>query len=295
MEPKSSTPKVRQVLPVRNPHRTRKGECSFHLWILICYIFQMSGLKQLESLVREERVSGAERQRRVMMIAEQVFVTSPFLREANFSRFHPDDLKLLFELYDETFFRGLLHGSLDPRQISFRLSKRMTRAGGKTTRWTYSQRQTPARYEIAVSTPLLFQSFQDPEHKVRVTGLECDSRLDGLMRVMEHEIVHLIEMLVWTDSSCSLHRFQNIAARLFGHTDHRHELLTPRDVAVVKYGIRTGSRVCFDYEGNRLEGIVNRVTKRATVLVAHPGGERYSDGVRYLKFYIPVQQLEPVE
>ena len=67
-----------------------------------------------------------------------------------------------------------------------------------------------------------------------------------------------------------------------------------RDAAVVNYGIKTGSRVRFDFEGNTLEGIVNRVTKRATVLVAHPEGERYSDGVRYVKFYIPVSALEPI-
>ena len=200
----------------------------------------------------------------------------------------------LFELYDELYFGSLLCQCVDRDQLSFRLSRRMTRAGGKTTRWTYANRPGVARYEIAVSTPLLFQSFNDPEHKVKVTGLECDSRLDGLMRVMEHELVHLIEMLVWSDSSCAMHRFQNIASRFFGHTDHRHELMTPRDAAVVNYVIKTGSRVRFDYEGNKLEGIVNRVTKRATVLVAHPQGERYSDGVRYVKFYIPVSALEPI-
>ena len=254
----------------------------------------MNALKKLESLVREERVAAGERQRRVMMIAEHLFTTSPFLREANFTQFHPDDLKLLFELYDELYFGSLLCQCVDRDQLSFRLSRRMTRAGGNTTRWTYANRPGVARYEIAVSTPLLFQSFNDPEHKVKVTGLECDSRLDGLMRVMEHELVHLIEMLVWSDSSCAMHRFQNIASRFFGHTDHRHELMTPRDAAVVNYGIKTGSRVRFDYEGNKLEGIVNRVTKRATVLVAHPQGERYSDGVRYVKFYIPVSALEPI-
>ncbi|MFY9252395.1 MAG: hypothetical protein WAO83_02990 [Fuerstiella sp.] len=254
----------------------------------------MTGLKQLEALVREDRVSPGERQRRVSMIAEHVFATSPYLNEPNFSRFHPDDLQLLYELYDETFFKGLLHRSLNPKQISFRLSKRMTSAGGKTTRWIYPQPNVLPKYEIAISTPLMFQSFNAPEENVVVTGLECDSRLDGLMRIMEHEIVHLIEMLVWLDSSCSLHRFQNIASRLFGHTDHRHELMTPSVLADQKYGIRTGSRVRFHFEGQRFEGIVNRVTKRATVLVAHPKGMRYSDGIHYLKFYMPLSALERV-
>ena len=141
----------------------------------------------------------------------------------------------------------------------------------------------------------MFQSFQDPEQKVTVTGLECESRLEGLMRVMEHEFIHLIEMMVWEDSSCSLHRFQDIASRLFGHTDHRHELMTPREVARKQFGIRTGSKVRFDYDGCCLEGIVNRITKRATVLVVHPSGKPYSDGHRYVKYYVPVRNLEPIE
>jgi hypothetical protein len=37
---------------------------------------------------------------------------------------------------------------------------------------------------------------------------------------------------------------------------------------------------------------VNRVTKRATVLVEDARGVRYSDGRRYAKFYVPVGMLE---
>ena len=59
-------------------------------------------------------------------------------------------------------------------------------------------------------------------------------------------------------------------------------------------GIRPGARVSFVIEGQRLTGIVNRVTKRATVLVEDPKGERYSDGKHYAKFYIPISWLEPV-
>jgi len=40
---------------------------------------------------------------------------------------------------------------------------------------------------------------------------------------------------------------------------------------------------------------VNRITKRATVLVEDERGMRYSDGKRYAKFYVPVASLELVE
>jgi len=253
-----------------------------------------SSLRQLESFVREARFGSSERRLRQQMIVDYVLGTSRDLNDPNFNSFHATDVQLLYELYDENFFNGLLLKSLNPQQISFRLSRRMTKAGGKTTRWSDRYGRTEPRYEIAISSTLLFQSFLDPERSTTVTGLECESRLEGLMRIMEHEIVHLSEMLVWSDSSCALHRFQDIASRLFGHTDHRHDLMTPQEVARTQFGIRPGVRVRFGFEGQVLEGIVNRITKRATVLVADSTGRRYSDGQRYEKYYIPLKHLEPV-
>ena len=39
----------------------------------------------------------------------------------------------------------------------------------------------------------------------------------------------------------------------------------------------------------------NRVTRRATVLVPADDGERFSDGNRYRKYYVPVNMLEPIK
>lgn len=254
-----------------------------------------SSQKKLDQLLRHGTTTAGERRLRNQSIADSVFATSPYLTDPNFTRFHADDVQLLYELYDEYYFEGTLRSCLNHKQITFRLSPRMTRAGGKTTRWGDRLHRTPARYEIAISSTLLFESFQDPERGITVTGLECDNRLDALMRIMEHEIVHLTELLVWTDSNCSLGRFQDIANRTFGHLDHRHDLITPSEVAVTQFGIRPGVKVRFDYGGNMIEGVVNRITKRATVLVVDANGVRYSDGKRYIKYYIPVQDLEPLQ
>ena len=50
----------------------------------------------------------------------------------------------------------------------------------------------------------------------------------------------------------------------------------------------------FRFDGIEHTGVVNRVSKRATVLVG-PQGRRYTDGKHYNKFYVPVQMLEAVE
>lgn len=248
--------------------------------------------KQLDQLVRSQRINSEQRRLNIQMMIDSVQATSPCLIQGNFDRIHPDDLELLFELYDEYFFDNLIRKSLPRKYLTFRISKRMTSVGGTTTRWPGRGIVRPPRFEIAVSSTLLFQSFQDPERRITVTGIECDHRLDALMRVFEHEMVHLLELFLWEDSSCSLHRFQTIAHANFGHTDHRHDLLTPSEAAFTQLGIRPGVAVKFRYEGRTLAGIVNRVTKRATVLVPDPAGRKYSDGSRYSKYYIPVTDLE---
>jgi hypothetical protein len=47
------------------------------------------------------------------------------------------------------------------------------------------------------------------------------------------------------------------------------------------------------FEGRRLTGRVNRITKRATVLVEDSEGQKYSDGLRYKTYYVPIADLCP--
>jgi len=103
--------------------------------------------------------------------------------------------------------------------------------------------------------------------------------------------VHLGEQLCWETSDCARARFQDVAGRLFGHRAHTHSLITRKERAA-ESGIRPGSRVTFTFEGKRLTGLVNRITKRATVLVEDPAGMRYSDGSHYKAYYVPIAWLE---
>jgi hypothetical protein len=112
---------------------------------------------------------------------------------------------------------------------------------------------------------------------------------------MEHELVHLIEMVLWDKSSCSQGRFHSITRRFFGHTENMHQLIAPKERAIVKFGIKPGMKVRFRFDGEECTGIVNRISKRATVLVEDDRGQRYTNGKHYAKFYVPVQSLEAVE
>ena len=249
---------------------------------------------RLGEMLTRHSIDAAAREQRNHRIADHVLRSSAAIDQRNFTRVAKSDLARMVEAYDALYFDGACVGLARHYGITFRLSSRMTSAGGKTTRTTYAasrRRQSRIDYEIAISTSLLFQTFREDKRAIRVCGLTCNDRLAAMQRIVEHELVHLAEMLVWIHSDCAAKRFQGIAGRFFGHTEHRHELVTQRERAQTEFNIRLGDWVSFENNGRMLIGRVNRITRRATVLVLSPRGELFSDGRRYERYYVPLQQL----
>ncbi|HBN74732.1 MAG TPA: SprT-like family protein [Planctomycetaceae bacterium] len=231
----------------------------------------------------------------VQEIHRHLIDSSNYVNAPNFTKIHPSDLELIFDEYDRRFFDGAIRASLGDSSLNFRLSKRMTSSGGSTRQWRdrYTRNQ---KFEITISAPILFESFDGPNHRdIIANGIVCHDRVEALQRIMEHEIIHLVEFLAFNESSCSRKRFHSLAKQFFGHTFHKHQLITPAETAKVKHGIMAGKKVRFEFEGEIFHGIVNRITKRATVLVESPEGQKYSDGRKYVKYYIPPAILEPLE
>jgi hypothetical protein len=241
--------------------------------------------------------------RRNRQIYDEMLGRSEHVRTGNFTAIGVVDLRRLFDLYDARFFEGLLKRMLledGVGEVALRLSARMSRAAGKTY-LRGERRRTPAgfvvervEYEIAVSTLLLFQNFREPGRPVSVGGLVCRDRLETLQRIFEHELLHLAEFLAWGRSSCTAANFHALSRRIFGHEGATHDLVTPRELAAQVYQVRPGDRVSFEHEGRRRVGLINRITKRATVLVEDLQGTPYSDGRRYLTFYVPLPSLSKV-
>ncbi len=249
--------------------------------------------RQALARILQARDPGSARIRKqTRSIGRRLLNTSPHIREADFTAIHPGDLTFLFAAYDARFLDGICGRLLGPDDLTFRLSSRMTRAGGQTTR--FRGPDGAVRYEIAVATSILFDGFLADDPEVTVGGIPCRHRLDALQRLFEHELVHLAEWLCWDESHCGGSRFQGIAHRLFRHQSHTHQLIT-RTERAARIGIAIGSRVKFRYQGKRLEGRVNRITKRATVLVEDSGGRQWSDGHRYVRYYVPLGELRLVD
>ena len=249
---------------------------------------------KLLAIVKQRRFSTQQRATRQTDVYRHVLQNSQRISTGNFSSLAPADLGMLFHAIDENFFDGCLATACEKstaRPLTFRLSTRMTSSGGMTT-MQYSGKPRPAaEFEIAIATTPLFQTFQ-VDSSAMVGGLVCSDRLEALQRIMEHEIVHLVELLLWKDSSCSAKPFKEMVNRFFGHMESNHELLTPHDIAREKWGISVGDKVRFTKGAQVMEGYVNRISKRATVLVRSRLGHRYSDGRRYQKFYVPLARLE---
>jgi hypothetical protein len=222
------------------------------------------------------------------------------VRSGNFTAIATDDLQRLFGWYDSAFFRGRLGEMLQEdgaHPMAFRLSRRLVRAAGQTIRNVrrVTRDGKPAvksDYEITVSTTLLFNTFKNVERPVTVGGLICRDRLEALQRIFEHELLHLAEFLGWGRSNCRAENFNALSRRIFAHEAAFHDLITPREQASVAFAIHVGDRVSFDLDGARHFGLVNRITRRATVLVENPSGRIFSDGKSYLTFYVPLPLLK---
>ncbi|MFI5459251.1 MAG: SprT-like family protein [Isosphaerales bacterium] len=246
--------------------------------------------------------SAGEVESRVRRIYEAILDQSPQIREGNFRLIGTDDLERLFGWYDREFFRGRLGEMVledEAHPIAFRLSRRLVSAAGQTIRQVRRVQRggKPAvrvDYEITVSATLLFNTFQNVERTVTVGGLVCRDRLEALQRIFEHELLHLAEFLGWGRSNCRADNFHALSRRIFAHEGAFHDLITPREQAKAAFNIHVGDHVTFELDGIERIGRVNRITRRATVLVEDPRGTPYSDGKRYVRFYVPLPRLRKV-
>lgn len=228
-------------------------------------------------------------------IHAEVLGLSRTIDQPNFKRVGRDDLVRLIHLLDEAFFEGRVLPVAKAEGLEFSFSSRMTSAAGKlVTHYPGGNRNGPRRFEMILSSTLLFQTFEDVDRPVTVTGRKCRDRLEAMQRVAEHEMTHLIEMLIWNAGNCNQKRFQSIARSFFGHTDYQHDLITQRERAATKFNIRVGDQVAFRDGRRRVVGRVNRITRRATVLVNDPKGELFSNGERYVRYYVPLEKLSLV-
>lgn len=210
------------------------------------------------------------------------------------SRIAPLDLELLFKLYDRDFLNNYIKENYEGK-IKFSLSKRMTKAVGKTIYPKNLQilQQNLWLIEIRIGIDFIFKYNQINRMK-DVAGIMTRDSLDVFQIVFEHELCHFVELILYGETNCGRQRFKKLAKSIFGHTKSCHDLPTNQEIAYHKYGFRAGDSVFFVLDGKTQEGFIFQINKRATVLVEDSNG-CYVDqrGKRYSKFYVPLPHLKP--
>ena len=232
------------------------------------------------------KYASGEIKKRSKRIYHQILAESENIDCGNFKAIGTDDLVSLFELYDLHFFNRFFHNNYRGK-IFLRPSQRMTRAAGRIA---YTKHD--GTYTISLSTTLISQTFHDVRREVVVNGIVCRNRLEATMRVLEHEIIHLLEWVLFGGTSCSKPRFRSLSRNIFGHTDVTHQLVTQTERAHKRFNLQVGAEVVFEYDGKTYHGVISRITKRATVMVRDSDGHfQDSRGNLYSKYYIPIQYL----
>ncbi|MFP4458897.1 MAG: hypothetical protein ACLFSQ_04855 [Candidatus Zixiibacteriota bacterium] len=194
------------------------------------------------------------------------------------------DLQILLEEYSNIIFDNIIDALFANLYVEY--SSRLTSAAGKA----YISNHGAI---IRISKMMIFETFDQLERDIYVNGIKCRTRLHSLMRVLEHELVHVLEYYAFGKTSCKRDRFRKMAQYLFGHTETTHRLGTMYEIAYQNKKVKPGSKVEFTYRGKRLEGIVSKITKRATVMSPDKLGQYIDqEKKRYSKFYVPIERLD---
>jgi len=229
------------------------------------------------------------------LVKNELFEKSKYIKTSDFTDITDNDLYLLYNLYDEIFLESWFKDNFKGK-ITFKLSKQLSQAAGntKTKKNIGEIKEEDIEFEIKISMNHLL-NFDKIDRSKSVGGIEAESKLDSLMLVFEHELCHVIEFLFYKKSNCNKQIFKDIIFNLFKHHETTHKLVSAREANYQKYKLLVGDRVSFNYEGMKLNGIINKINKRATVMSPSQRG-KYVDksGQHYTKYNVSLNCLTKI-
>jgi len=246
----------------------------------------------IREIIKTLKYSEAEIIRKRNNIRKKFIMKSENVKTGNVQYMSKGDMQLLFQLYDEEFLEDYFKKNIK-ENLSFSLSTRMTSAAGKTmySRKVKSPEKVEETYEIRIGIKFFFQYDKVARDKI-VSGINTVDALEALQIVFEHELCHLIEFHIYSESSCKKRRFKIMVNNIFAHTEVNHQLPSSKEIISKKYGLVIGQKVCFVSENKKYSGQIYRINKRATVMVNDKKGiYRDGEGNKYSKWYVQFEQL----
>ena len=182
--------------------------------------------------------SAIERARRYIKEDISSSLPSGALQEQDLT---PTHLHSIFSLYDEIFFQGQITTRLKElnAKIRFYTSSRSSGMGG-TCGVERASGASPTRtctYYIDIAPNIISTIFRIyPKGLLLAAGVGCEDRLECLLLIFEHELIHLLmELWAFADPSREPKNiyaphgklFQCMARTYFGHTRFDHDLGIP--------------------------------------------------------------------
>ncbi|MBU3146311.1 SprT-like domain-containing protein [Clostridium sp. CF012] len=225
-------------------------------------------------------------------IRNKFMAKSENVNTGNIQCMSDEDVKILFHMYDEEFFENYFRDNFK-EGITFSLSTRMTSAAGKTiySRKTKLLQETEKTYEIRMGIKFFFQYYKVERDKI-VSGINTADSLEAFQIVFEHELCHLMEFHLYSESSCKKRRFKTMVNNIFAHTEVNHQLPSQKEIISLDYGFKIGQNVCFLQENKKYSGFIYKINKRATVMVKDKNGTyKDGEGTKYSKWYVNFEQL----
>lgn len=226
------------------------------------------------------------------IIRNKFMVKSKNISSGDIQCMSNQDLKILFDLYDEEFFCDYFSKNFKG-SLTFSLSTRMTNAAGKTiySRKIKQLQESEENYEIRMGIKFFFEYYKVERDKI-VSGINTADSLEAFQIVFEHELCHLIELHIYKESSCKKFRFKSMVNRIFAHTAVNHQLPSQKEIVSQNYGLIIGQKVSFMDEGKKYNGFIYKINKKATVMVVDKKGTyRDGKGNKYSKWYVSFGKL----
>ena len=180
---------------------------------------------------------------------------------------HINHLETLFKLYDAEFFKGQLSNQINKKNgtLTFELSNRMKTSAGKCI-------VSNNNFIIRIAKKVLLDSFNN-QYQPSVNGINCHNRIEALLLVFEHELIHLaiysMNLRLPKTPIYSSHGsfFKQLAFAYFQHTKTKHNLQGLSSLPPLnKSDFTLNQSVSFVFKKQTLTGIITKLNpKRAAI------------------------------
>jgi hypothetical protein len=189
----------------------------------------------------------------------------------------------MFTLYDQYFTGGTFSAYTAGSKVNLEFSELMTSTGGSCGF------RGDCTYLLKISAKILRDITPDSlkNNTYQVGGLAVLDRLDGLMLVFEHELIHLVIQVAQISDGGASHGtlFKQMVLNIFGQTNIHHGLIArpsgigrPVVANPVQGQLRAGDTVYVNIKGETIMAVVIKVNPKTVDVHSAKGDFRVGYG-----------------